>query len=74
MALKNETGAIPNGSLKTEKRHRRPKFSKVEVRQVEQKRPPVEPWVCDECEGRGEDFADLQQHVSETGHTVFTAR
>lgn len=73
-ALKSETGALPNQSLKQERRRRRPKFSKVEVRVAEVVRPAVEPWVCDECENEGDDFLDLQDHVSLTGHTVFTAR
>lgn len=72
-ALTNEEGAVPNAPLKQQKRKRRPKFSKVEVRMVEVKRPAVNPWVCDECETRGADFLEMQEHVTLTQHTVFTA-
>ncbi len=36
-------------------------------------RPAIEPWVCDECSTKGKDFQDMQNHVSLTGHTLFTA-
>lgn len=73
-ALQNEAGAIPNEPLKKQKRRRRPNFSTVEVHTVEVVRPAVNPWVCDECLRKGRDFQDMQEHVTLTGHTVFTAR
>lgn len=63
--------AVPNGgTMRSPVRHLPEPTSPIRPAVIA--RPAVHDWICEQCYVTGQDWADMQAHVQDTGHRHFT--